>query len=82
MANTVLATTVLANTVLANTVLATTVLLTLGPPSTSAHRPRMSSMEASSLCPGARLEAATSPNPARCQTSSCISRIKVLACSL
>ena len=42
----------------------------------------MSSMEASSLCPGARPEAATSPNPARRQTSSFISRMKVLARSL
>ena len=54
-----------------------------GPPSTSAHSPRMSSMEASSLRPGARpATPAISPNPARCQTSSCISRMKVLARSL
>ena len=52
----------------------------LGPPSTSAHSSRMRSIEASSLCPGA--SPAASVNPARCQTSSCISRMKVLARSL
>ena len=52
------------------------------PPSTSAHRPRIISIDASSLCPGARPDAATSPNPARRHTSSCISRMKVLARSL
>src|SRR6266581_9302953 len=54
----------------------------LGPPSTSAHRPRIISIEASSLCPGARPPAATEPNPARHHTSSCISRMNVLARSL
>ena len=53
-----------------------------GPPSTSAHRPRIISIEASSLCPGARPVAAAAPNPARRHTSSCISRMKVLARSL
>ena len=53
------------------------------PPSTSAHRPRIISIDASSLCPGAQTgRAPTSPNPARRHTSSCISRMKVLARSL
>ena len=50
------------------------------PSSMSAHRSRMRSIEASSLWPGASPGA--SVNPARRQTSSCISRMKVLARSL
>ena len=54
------------------------------PPSTSAHRPRIISIDASSLCPGGSPAArsAGGPNPARRHTSSCISRMKVLARSL
>ena len=47
------------------------------PSSTSAHSSRMRSMDRSSLWPGA--SPAASVNPARRQTSSCISRMKVLA---
>ena len=54
------------------------------PPSTSAHRPRIISMDASSLRPGGSPAAAAagSANPARRHTSSCASRMKVLASRL
>ena len=54
----------------------------LWPASTSAHRSRMRAIDASSLCPGGSGPAVRSANPARRQTSSCSSRMKVLASRL
>ena len=54
------------------------------PPKTPAHRPRIISMDASSLRPGGSPAAAAAgpANPARRHTSSCASRMNVLASRL
>ena len=54
---------------------------TPGPPSRSAHRPRIM-LDGGFVALPRREAGSASVNPARRQTSSCISRMKVLACSL
>ena len=54
----------------------------LCPRSTSAHSSAMRSMDASSLCPGGSGPGVRAANPARRHTSSCSSRMKVLASPL